>query len=166
MLITAKEDDGPFAWRFVSANTLNDRVGKQLLCSGEKTFETSSTYEGGPKWCEVLPHELLSQPSVRSALVEATSTDAITFKLPKLNALAGDVLRHSICVVETVFGKYSPVIFKLGYTHSPAWRWGNDVYGYQNSKDKWEHMIIYYISSEPYGPAMLESALIEKFRGA
>ena len=63
-------------------------------------------------------------------------------------------------VIRFVLWKPCSVIFKLGYTLSPAWRWGNDVYGYQNSKDKWEHMIIYYISSEPYGPAMLESALI------
>jgi hypothetical protein len=77
---------------------------------------------------------------------------------------AGRVLQHCLEVTERLFRKHEPLIFKFGYTHNPCWRWANDLYGYVKAKEKWSNMIILWISDEPSGPAMLESALIEIFK--
>ena len=43
-------------------------------------------------------------------------------------------------------------------------RWEHGVYGYRWEKDRWEHMLVLYLSAEAAGPAMLEAALIDKYR--
>ena len=77
---------------------------------------------------------------------------------------AGRVLLHCLEVTEPLFWKHDPLIFKFGYTHNPCLRWANDLYGYVKAKEKWSNMVILWISDEPSGPAMLESALIEIFK--
>ena len=67
--------------------------------------------------------------------------------------------------MDAIFRKHDPCIFKVGWTHSPAWRWSNSLYGYDKSRDGWTDMVILYISDEPYGPAMLEATLIDKHFG-
>ena len=79
--------------------------------------------------------------------------------------VAGKVLAHSISSIERVLSKWNPVIFKIGFTHDPSWRWSNSLYGYSKAKEKWAHMVVLYISGEPYGPAMLEAALIREYQG-
>ena len=89
----------------------------------------------------------------------------IEMKIPKTpNLMAGRVLAHCIGVVETLFKKWDPMIFKFGYTHNAVWRWSNDLYGYCQSRDKWSNMVVLWISYEPCGPAMLEASLIEKYQ--
>ena len=97
------------------------------------------------------------------ALRSKASSD-IAFKLPKANAIAGGILLHSIGVIEGLFTRYDPLIFKIGITHNPEWRWCNSIYGYQHSCDKWSNMVVFSASPEPHGPSMLEAALIEKYR--
>ena len=87
----------------------------------------------------------------------------IIFQLPGLGALAGNVLSHSVNVLETLFKCWDPLIFKIGWTHHPAWRWSNSIYGYGHAKERWGAMIVFYYSLEPHGPAMLEASLIDKF---
>ena len=88
----------------------------------------------------------------------------ISFCLPKANAVAGAVLEHAIKVIERTFSKQDPCIFKLGFTHNPVFRWCNGTYGYAHSVEKWSEMTVFYASPEPFSAAMLESALIEKYR--
>ena len=80
-----------------------------------------------------------------------------------LNPVAGKFLRHAIQVLEKLFQKLDPLIFKVGYTHNPVWRWSNQTYGYALAREKWTDMIVLYYSKEPYSAAMLEAALIEKY---
>lgn len=89
----------------------------------------------------------------------------ITFQVPKFESTAGSVLKHSQCVLDSLFRKHDPCIFKVGWTHSPAWRWSNSLYGYDKSRDGWTEMVVLYISDEPYSAAMLEAALIDKHFG-
>ena len=89
----------------------------------------------------------------------------ITLNLPPLGALAGRVLQHASRALEKLFSKWEPMIWKVGYTHDPVWRWSNSLYGYARAADKWEAMEILYVSPEPCSPAMLEAALIDKFKG-
>lgn len=90
--------------------------------------------------------------------------ECIGFRLPPLKATAGVVLQHAVRVVETLFQKHDPMIFKFGYTHNPIFRWENPVYGYSFARDKWSNMYVVYIADEAYSPAMLEAALIEKYQ--
>ena len=102
-------------------------------------------------------------PHFAQELAESKALQCISFDLPRIEVPAGKVLRHSVLTVERLFKAHSPMIFKVGFTHSPSWRWSNSVYGYSSSKDKWSNMVVIYMSQEPYSPAMLEAALIEKF---
>ena len=92
------------------------------------------------------------------------SIGCIAFKLPPFGSLAGKALKHCLDELSRLFDKHSPLIFKIGWTHDAAWRWANDLYGYARSIDKWTNMDILYIAKEPFSPAMLEAALIEKYQ--
>ena len=58
----------------------------------------------------------------------------------------------------------NPMIFKIGYTHNPVWRWTNRLYGYVLDKHKYTNMVVMYQSDECRGPAMLEACLIDIYR--
>ena len=60
--------------------------------------------------------------------------------------------------------KRAPFIFKFGITTNAAQRWDHPIYGYKFEKTKWRQMLVIHLSSEPFTPAMLEAALIEKYR--
>ena len=86
----------------------------------------------------------------------------IRFQVPKSGSSAGSVLRHSQSIMESIFRVHDPCIFKIGWTHCPAWRWSNKLYGYAGDRDGWSDMVVLFVSHEPYSPAMLEAALIDK----
>lgn len=103
-------------------------------------------------------------PRLKTLSDECQTLGCISLRLCDLNAVAGAVLRHAIQVLERLFQQQEPLIFKIGFTHNPIWRWSNASYGYGVAREKWSHMIILYYSKEPYSPAMLEAALIEKYQ--
>lgn len=117
-----------------------------------------------PKFAQKLKPELSSQPSLQAILEQADAWPCIRFTLPPADALSGVVLRHAVRTIETLFSKHAPMIFKVGFTHNPVWRWENKLYGYSWSRDKWSNMEVLYVSGEPFAPAMLEAALIEKYQ--
>ena len=88
----------------------------------------------------------------------------ISFKVSSVGAVAGKVLQHASRELERLFQKEAPLIFKIGYTHNPSWRWANRMYGYAHARDGWTNMLILHIAKEPWGPAMLEAALIDKYQ--
>ena len=89
----------------------------------------------------------------------------LVYMLPPEGATAGMVLQHSKLAMWTLFSKHEPMIFKIGYTHNPRWRWENRLYGYKfDNKSRWEKMVILFESVECCGPAMLEACLIDIFK--
>jgi len=80
-------------------------------------------------------------------------------------AVAGVVLRHAYRVVDKLLEQHSPMTYKFGISHNAEWRWCNSIYGYAFSRDKWTKMLILYQSDEPWGPSMLEAALIHRYDG-
>lgn len=90
--------------------------------------------------------------------------DVLDYKLAPRTATAGSVLKHAKTVLDMLFSKHSPMIFKIGFTHDPIWRWTNHLYGYAHQRDKWTNMVILHQSFEPFGPAMLEAALIDQYK--
>ena len=102
------------------------------------------------------------QPWYADVIVPCKPLGCIDFNLPSKPGLsAGRVLKHARRVLQSIFAKHDPCIFKIGFTHSPSWRWSNSLYGYKQAVDGWTNMMVLYISHEPFGPAMLEAALIE-----
>ena len=116
---------------------------------------------------KLFPAESLHDESSQRLLelyLRCLETGCIGFSLPPLGALAGRVLRHAVSEIEKLFAKHEPLIWKVGYTHNAFWRWSNKLYGYAKAVDKWERLQVLYIACEPFSPAMLEAALIEKFQ--
>ena len=107
--------------------------------------------------------DLTAHTSLATQQQKASALSCIAFKLPEWKAVSGSVISHAIRVIENLFSLWAPMIFKIGITHDPVWRWSNPIYGYSSARDKWSNMVVYYCSSEPFGPAMLEAALIEKY---
>ena len=158
-----KEQDGPFPWQIskTAPKVLNIDPTREVPTPSRK--RTRSTSDPGLPDQERLPNELLLQPGFQNMIAEAASTGCISFDLPKRNSVAGAVLHHCTNVMETLLKTHSPMIFKVGFTHNCCWRWSNKLYGYNRSVDKWSRMVVMYISEEPFSPAMLEAALIDKY---
>ena len=153
---TSQESEGPYAWRRTLAPQPTS-IGKPAPSLADDTAGKDS------KTTSVTSVDF--QTSLADMMGEAISTDAIAFNLPKLNALHGQVLQHAIKVIEGLCAKWDPMIWKVGFTHNPNFRWNNEKYGYKWGIEKWSKMIVLYVSVEPYSPSMLEAALIEKFNG-
>ena len=153
----AQEAEGPFPWASLLGPPTDHRSADDLLKRHAETIPL-------PKWVTSLPSTLQSNPSLLTIASEAAAmSEFLAFDLPPPNAVAGKVLQHSISVIERTFEKWYPMIFKIGYTHNPCWRWSNPLYGYGHVREKWSNMIVLYVCEQPYGPAMLEAALIEKY---
>lgn len=102
-------------------------------------------------------------PFFGEVLDECNALGCISFQLPPPKSLAGAALDHAISTINKLFSKHSPMIWKIGFTRNPVWRWRSKIYGYKWSQDRWSDMVIVYLAPEPFGPAMLEAALIDKF---
>lgn len=163
LLYISKDNEWPFPWKTTLTPKL---VGPQIDGPGTNIGNDSMSSENGnlPSWFLNLPEILQSKPSLRAIALEAHSMAFIDFDLPRPNMTAGRVLQHCMRVMERTFQKLDPLIFKVGFTHNPAWRWSNKLYGYGHAVEKWSNMVVLYVTDEPHGPAMLEAALIEKFR--
>ncbi|CAE7815448.1 nipblb, partial [Symbiodinium necroappetens] len=57
------------------------------------------------------------------------------------------------------------MVYKIGYSYDPHNRFFNRSFGYVHERQKWEKMIVVYVSHETLGPAFLEAALIQRFKG-
>ena len=90
----------------------------------------------------------------------------MSFKLPKPGATAGCVLEHGATVFEALHKKHSPMTFKFGITHCAHFRWFHRPYGYRYGVEKFEHMLILYAASNPFGPAFLEASMVQRYSSA
>ena len=86
--------------------------------------------------------------------------------IPKECCLTGAILRHAFACIERALSKHGPMVFKFGFTHDPHFRFRNAKFGYSHDPhQKWQAMVLVYVSSHATGPAFLEAALIERFKG-
>ena len=131
---------------------------------GPRTSSTPS-HPAPSAWRNHVSSGVLLDDDLLADLKSVDQHEHIHWRLPLKPLSAGGVLGHSIHVVTALLTKHAPMIFKVGFTHSPTWRWENRLYGYRWQRDKWKDMCVLHISEEECGPAMLEAALIEKFKG-
>ena len=133
-------------------------------------FETipkiESTSASRNLWSKRLTLYIDRFPKLRDlqGTLEQQYPGVVQFQLPNLDAVSGAVVRHTSTVLENLFQSQAPLTWKVGFTHSPLWRWGNKLYGYAFGKERFSHMLIMYISPEPYSAGMLEAAMIDKYR--
>lgn len=154
--ITTKDSDGPFPWTNPArATAVSKPVRKRVVSLAPLPQPRRAR---APTIMDQEPAE-----SPLSRVLAESQALGIRFELPGANDLAGSVLRHASHRIDVLFNKQSPMIWKVGLCHDPKWRWTNSLYGYRHDRDRWSEMIILYISKEACGPAMLESALIDKF---
>ena len=160
-----QESEGPFPW-FSTPECSSDSkpgvLGKKPLASAAEDPSNTSI-----QCSSVKSDSMVSDPNGSTKLsdleAECSRLGCISFDLPPENATSGKVLWHAIKQFEKLHKKHRPMIFKFGYTHDAMWRWNNSLYGYKHEKAKWSHMKVLYVSKEPFGPSMLEAALISRF---
>lgn len=88
------------------------------------------------------------------------------YQLPRNTALAGEVLRHIYRCIEKYKEKKWPMVFKVGLTHDPIWRYENSLYGYQHDRCmKWDGMRVVFCTSSAAAAAFAEAAAIQRFKG-
>ena len=86
--------------------------------------------------------------------------------LPKNGALAGEVVTHAFKILDKKLAVAAPMVYKIGFTHCPVARFFNPKFGYHHDPhQKWEKMIVVFASHEAVGPAFLEAALIQRYKG-
>ena len=129
---------------------------------------SSSTFSLGtpslPGWFEKLPQELQRNARLLEIAREAATMPCIAFDLPAPKLSAGRILEHCVKTIDRIYNTWYPIIFKIGWTHNPCFRWGNSLYGYVTEREKWAQMCVLHISHEPFSTAMLEAALIQHFK--
>ena len=102
--------------------------------------------------------------SLEAVAAECRTLGCIIFRIAPVGSSAGRILRHAISVMDDLCQWKAPLLFKIGFTHDPVWRWTNNIYGYYHEGEGWTNMIILHVSREPYSAAMLEASLIEKYQ--
>ena len=113
-----------------------------------------------------LDERLLTLNRTSQCFNRITEDSDVTLQLPPVGCLAGRVLSHAVDIVDKTLRKFSPVVFKVGFTTCPVSRWRNSRYGYKVDRyQKWQTMIVLFASHEFTGPAFLEAALIRMYKG-
>lgn len=85
----------------------------------------------------------------------------VAFRLPQ-STNAGAILAHAARIVQETVER-GPTIFKIGITVDPVHRWGNQKYGYQHDRDRYQQMLV-FAEADSAGAAMLEASLINMFK--
>lgn len=139
----------PFPWSRSSSATPVSDSSAELVIDGPTTSGSSTSPE-----CKVVPNELCAR------------MDFLDYKLPRRCFTAGGVLQHCKSVFESLYRKHNPMTFKIGCTHNVVYRWCNDLFGYQMSKNKFNYtnMVVLHEASDPGSAAMLEAALIDIYK--
>ena len=85
--------------------------------------------------------------------------------LPKANAAAGFILKHTLGAVDYLTSQPGkPTIFKVGVTKDPSHRWFNTRYGYAHDGTDWDRMVILAKADDMLAAGLIEAVLIKEFR--
>lgn len=164
MVHHTQESEGPFPWRRKESSTPSASAsssGQKPPCDATNNWELRCHKTTARARDQQIP---TGSPRLMALTSQCQTHAWLAFKLCDLNASAGKILDHCIRALQTLFQREEPLIFKIGFTHCPLWRWQNDVYGYARSKEKWSNLLVIHYAHEPYTCAMLEAALIEKYK--
>lgn len=116
-------------------------------------------------WLETLDDQTLWCPRTRECFKDIEADQYLEYDLPFRGARSGQVLQHASKVLQLTLDRLSPMTFKIGFTHDPAFRFRNRTYGYVTSRDRWQGMIVVFASHDPIVASYVEAALILYFMG-
>ena len=151
---------GPYAWgrgadpKFLCAKGISDAPlqGHAVRKKANMSWVDNGDIKYIPRASEVF------------SLIEKDTS--LSYSLPAVGSTAGKVLQHAHSVYERIHRENFPMIFKFGIAHCAHFRMHNAIYGYRGGRDKFEHLMVLFASTERVGPAFLESALIHSYIGS
>ena len=157
----AEADDGPFPW-----DVTKQAKPKFDITPTEKSCSPAPVQKMRPVSWQSHVRGTMNDPRITSMMDEIEEHESISLWLPTRATSAGLVLQHCLQVIDAIYESHAPLIYKVGFTHNVIHRWSNHRYGYMWEKDKWQKMVVLFISKEPWSIAMLEAALIDRYLGA
>ena len=116
-------------------------------------------------WASQLDDQVMCLERTSVCLRSIEADPCIECRLPKKGAIAGQVLKHVQSTLQRHLKREEPSIYKIGFTHDAVWRYRNKLYGYAMAQEQWQGMVVVFISHEPFGPAFLEAATIQRYLG-
>lgn len=149
---------------------LRDQLATCMIVKCDASALDEEVCAGHP-WVHQLRPDVLRLPRLRSEilpmLTETQNLDGkIVFHLPKCpRATASQVLKHSEERIAQLSCKH-PAVFKIGIATNPVKRWSHPTYGYcREVRERWQTMKIVAVTACSFSAALIESALIQKFKG-
>ena len=159
----------PHPLQVLGAPRLEDgQPGRILLLSGApcQRFSTGLVRPSkGPHWMEKLDASVLALPRTQNLFASIEKDPCLSYSLPPVGSSAGQIIQHCQRVIKKKIELIKPATFKIGFSHNPAWRFTNAMYGYKTGKDRFEAMCVLWASCEPLPAAFLEASLIQLFQG-
>lgn len=117
---------------------------------------------------DLVDEKILALERTRDCFTKILEDSQLVCQLPRKSStgLAGSVLKHVFSTVQSILDKEWPAVFKVGITHDPHFRFRNRKFGYAHDRhQRWQCMVVLFASSEALGPAYVEAALIQKYKG-
>ena len=158
----AQVSDGPFPWPCPVQQCATKVIPTPIAPAHQGPSQISTVHHGEQRSWEVQIREALDDPDVAAMLEQSERHEKISVWLPLKVTTAGVALKHATMVFDDLHDRFAPMIYKFGFTCNPLARWQNRKYGYGVAPEKWERMFVIYLSPEPWSPAMLEAALINR----
>ena len=150
---------------YIMVGVLVNKLGKVMvqLCSmGLGTMP----WKVPQPWCFQLDDAVLKLTRAAESFQRIFEDPCLDCQLPPKGSSSGKVLAHACRTIDNVIDRYGPLVFKIGWTHCPFYRFRGCKYGYASDiHQRWEKLLVLYSSVEPVGPSFLESALIQRYRG-
>ena len=156
----AEADDGPFPW------DVTKQAKPKFDTPTEKSCSPAPVQKMRPVSWQSHVRGTMNDPRITSMMDEIEEHESISLWLPTRATSAGLVLQHCLQVIDAIHESHAPMTYKVGFSHNVIHRWSNHRYGYMWEKDKWQKMVVLFISKEPWSIAMLEAALIDRYLGA
>lgn len=126
---------------------------------------TSKRSNATSTWAMLLNDEVLGLARTAQCFQAIDSDPFLNYKLPEKGAVAGQILKHVYTTLENHLDRHKPSIYKIGYTHNPAWRFHNSQYGYCKNVEGWEGMTTVFAADNTIAPAFVEAATIQRHLG-
>lgn len=121
-------------------------------------------------WLSSLPAQIQELPRLQleilPSLQETSSCGGrVSFELCKSpRATASACLVHAEKQIQCIFSKH-PAVYKIGITLNPVHRWSHPRYGYlHDTVERWQGMKVIFVSESSFAAALVESAMISKFK--
>lgn len=118
------------------------------------------------KWAKKgFTEKTLKCSRARECIIDIEADPIMRVSLAAAQSSAGQVLQHCRRVLENHCNRLAPLMYKIGFTHDPCFRWHNRTFGYIRERCRWEGMVLMFASDDSTVAAYVEAAMIMAFMG-